>query len=195
MKSCSYDTAVIGAGPAGSRAATLIASEGFSVLLLEKRERIGFPVRCAEAVGPREDVERYVSLDDTIVSSPVNGFLVASPDGEIFMREMRGIGFTVNREAFDRALAARAAAAGAEIRTSHQAVGLVMDGGRVRGLRIKDLASGTEYTIDCRIVIGADGIESLSPRWAGLKQAFRAEEMFSCAQELIDDYRKEKANG
>ena len=45
-----YDLVVVGAGPSGSTAAQVAAQAGLSVLLLEKRQEIGSPVRCAEGV-------------------------------------------------------------------------------------------------------------------------------------------------
>ena len=181
-----FDVAVIGAGPAGSRTAARVAGAGFKVLLLEKRERIGYPVRCAEAVGPHEDVERFLTLDKELVSSPVNGVVVVSPDGTRLEREMRGIGFIVDRTRFDARLAAAAQSAGVVLRTKHQAMGLLREAERVVGVRVRDLAAGAEYDVRARVVVGADGVESLSPRWAGLKSAYRPDEIFSCAQELIE---------
>jgi len=181
-----FDVVVIGAGPAGSRTAARIARGNRRVLLLEKRPRVGHPVRCAEAVGPREDVERYLPLEDRIVSSPINGFLIVAPDGTRFRREMPGIGFVVDRELFDQCLAAAAVSAGAELRTGHQAMGLIRDGNRIRGVRVKDLASGVEYDEQAEVTVGADGVESLSPRWAGLKKSLRPDELFACAEELIE---------
>jgi digeranylgeranylglycerophospholipid reductase len=46
-----YDVVIIGAGPAGSTAARTAAEAGLGVLLVEKRQEIGSPVRCAEGVG------------------------------------------------------------------------------------------------------------------------------------------------
>jgi ribulose 1,5-bisphosphate synthetase/thiazole synthase len=40
-----YDVIVVGAGPGGSIAAKVAAENGLSVLLLEKRQEIGAPVR------------------------------------------------------------------------------------------------------------------------------------------------------
>jgi digeranylgeranylglycerophospholipid reductase len=185
MTETRFDVTVIGAGPAGSRTAAQIARDGFRVLLLEKREHIGTPVRCAEAVGPREDVERYVTLDAEVVSSPINGVLVVSPDGARFACEMPAIGYTVDRELFDRRLAAAAVSAGAEVRTGHQAMALLRENGRVCGLTVKNVRAGAEYPVHASVVVGADGVESLSPRWAGLKKSYRPEEIFSCAQELV----------
>ncbi|MCK4236311.1 MAG: NAD(P)/FAD-dependent oxidoreductase [Candidatus Krumholzibacteria bacterium] len=186
MKAERYDVAIIGGGPAGSRTAALVAAAGHSVLVLEKREQIGYPVRCAEAVGPRKDVERFLHLDETLVSSAVNGVLMVTPDGTEFQSEMQGIGFIINRELFDRRLAEAASLAGAEIRTGHQAVGLRRENGRIAGVKVKDIGTGSEYEVRTSILVGADGIEALSPRWAGLGTSFRPGEIFSCAQELID---------
>ena len=40
-----FDVIVVGAGPGGSIAAKVAAESGLSVLLLEKRQEIGAPVR------------------------------------------------------------------------------------------------------------------------------------------------------
>ena len=181
-----FDVVVIGAGPAGSRTATLTARAGLSTLLLEKRKRIGFPVRCAEGIGPREDVEHFLDLDDDLISSTIEGFAVISPGGKRFEGEKHGIGFIVDRELFDRRLADLAAEAGAEVRTSHQVTGLLRNGHRFTGVEVTDLVSGRSYTAGALVTAGADGVESLSPRWAGLKGAYRPREVMSSAQYLID---------
>jgi digeranylgeranylglycerophospholipid reductase len=186
MGNLSFDTVVIGAGPAGSRTAGLLAEQGFSVLLLEKRNRIGYPVRCAEAIGPKSDVERHIELNESLISSRIDGIKVVSPNGSAFQADMPEIGYTIDRELFDRRLAETAAEAGAELRVGHQATGLIRENGRISGVRIKEIVSGREYELTCRVVVGADGVESLSPRWAGIKSSFRPDEIFSCAQELIE---------
>jgi digeranylgeranylglycerophospholipid reductase len=65
-------------------------------------------------------------------------------------------------------------------------MGLIREGSRVRGARVKDLASGAEYDAAAAVTVGADGVESLSPRWAGLKKSFRPDEIFACAEELVE---------
>ncbi len=180
-----FDAAVIGGGPAGSKTAAMIAEKGHRVLLLEKRNRIGHPVRCAEAVGPYEDVRRFISLDDSIVSSTVNGIVVVSPDGTRFEASTPEIGYVVDRELFDLRLAETASQAGARVRTGHQAVELLKRGGSVAGLIVKDLETGDHYEVDAHVVVGADGVEGLSTRWAGLAGPLRPDEVMSCAQELM----------
>ena len=45
-----YDLIIIGAGPAGLMAALSAVKRGISVLLLEKDDKVGIPLNCAEAV-------------------------------------------------------------------------------------------------------------------------------------------------
>ena len=66
-----YDVVVIGAGPAGSIAARTTAQAGLSMLLLEKRQEIGSPVRCGEAVG-RETVEKFIPLDPKWIAAEID---------------------------------------------------------------------------------------------------------------------------
>ena len=181
-----FDVVVIGAGPAGSRTAALTARAGLSTLLLEKRKKIGFPVRCAEGIGPREDVERFLDLDDSLISSTINGFAVVSPGGRWFEAEKRGVGFIVDRQLFDQRLVDLAVEAGAEIRTSHQVTGLLRNDHRFKGVKVTDLDSGRKYTAGAIVTAGADGVESISPRWAGLKGAYKPREVMSCAQYLVN---------
>lgn len=181
-----FDVVVIGAGPAGSRTAALTAGAGLSTLLLEKRKKIGFPVRCAEGIGPRKDVERFLTLDDELICSTIDSFAVVSPGGKWFEADKRGVGFIVDRELFDKRLADIAAEAGAVVRTSHQVTGLLTNDHRFKGVEVTDLESGRTYTVGALVTAGADGVESLSPRWAGLKGAYRPREVMSCAQYLIE---------
>ena len=57
-----YDVIVVGAGPAGAMAARHAAEGGASVLLIEKRQEIGDPVRCAEGVGIK-DMDRFIDME------------------------------------------------------------------------------------------------------------------------------------
>ena len=55
-----YDVIVVGAGPGGSIAARTAAEE-CDVLLIEKRQEIGSPVRCAEFIREMEPVAIYTA--------------------------------------------------------------------------------------------------------------------------------------
>ena len=76
-----YDVVVIGAGPAGSVAARTTAQAGLSTLLVEKRQEIGSPVRCGEAVGS-DTVARFISLDPKWIAADVDHFRIYNALGD-----------------------------------------------------------------------------------------------------------------
>lgn len=186
MRTESFDAVVIGGGPAGSTAAAGVAGGGYSTLILEKRDRIGFPVRCAEAIGPASAARRHIELRGDFISATVDGVRIVAPDKTTYEKSMPGAGYIVDRELFDRRLADIAVEKGAELRTGHQATGLILQNGSVTGVKVRDLARNEEYEAPARVVVGADGVESLSPRWASLKGGCSPGDILSCAQELVD---------
>ena len=66
------DVIVVGAGPGGSMAAKTAAAAGLDVVMLEKRQEIGDPVRCAEGVGKRVLCE-MVKPDPQWIAAEVQG--------------------------------------------------------------------------------------------------------------------------
>ena len=75
-----YEVLVIGAGPAGSIAAKIAAENGLDVLLIEKRQEIGDPVRCAEGVN-KEYLKKHVEIDKSWICADLKGSCIYSPDG------------------------------------------------------------------------------------------------------------------
>ncbi len=162
----SYDVIVVGAGPAGSVAARKAALSGLRVLLIEKRQEIGTPVRCAEAVG-REATRPYIEPDPRWIDATVDAFAIYNSCGDSVKLPPTETTLVVNRKVFDFQLALLAARAGAEVRTSAAAGGLVMEDEAVKGVRVESL--GRSETIRAALVVAADGVESQTARWAGLK--------------------------
>ncbi|RPJ47670.1 MAG: FAD-binding protein, partial [Candidatus Latescibacterota bacterium] len=153
----SYDAVVVGAGPGGAIAALRLAEAGLRVLLAEKRERIGFPVRCAEATGPREEIARFVTPEELWFLEGIDGARFVSPRGTVFERATPGIGVMLSRERFDIGLAEAAARAGAEVRTSCEAAGMETAGTGGRH-RVRFRERGEEWSAEARLVVGADGV-------------------------------------
>ena len=153
----SCDVLVVGAGPAGSTAARFAAQKGVKVILLERREIVGLPVRCAEYVPL--PVRRYVDLKDSgIPVQPVRS-MQTYVEGEL-VTEMSSPGLMIHRDRLDQKLADLAVKAGAEIKTGFQT--WVMTDGRVTARGKKG-----PVTISSRIIIGADGPSSQVSRRMG----------------------------
>jgi digeranylgeranylglycerophospholipid reductase len=180
-----YDAIVVGAGPAGSIAARTAAEHGLDVLLIEKRQEIGDPVRCAEGV-PRERLEEFIEPDIRWICAEISGARVFAPDGSVFkLAENRTIGYILERKLFDRALARSAAMTGAEVQVKTQATSLIVENGLVCGIKGKHC--GDDFEARARVVVGADGIESRVGRWAGIDTTLKLKDVDSCAQFLVTD--------
>ncbi len=183
-----YDVIVVGAGPAGSIAAKTAASGGLSVLLIEKRQEIGDPVRCAEGLG-KEGLKRHIKPDNRWIAAEVKGSKIISPDGtEINLSEAsssKDVGYVLERKVFDRALAQQAAMAGAEVMVKTRATDLLRNNGKITG--INAMYMGENYEVKSNIVIGADGIESKVGRWGGIDTALKPKDIDVCAQFLVSN--------
>lgn len=184
-----YDLIVVGAGPAGSMAAYTAARAGLAVLLLEKRQEIGSPVRCAEGVG-HEQLVPFIEPDRRWIAAEVRAAEIVAVAGSLArsLRADGGRGYILERRVFDRVLAERAARAGAEVRVKTAATGLLLEGGRVRGVRFRggDSPGGAgEVEVEAQVVIGADGVESEVGRWAGLSGPLPLADTMVCAQYLL----------
>jgi digeranylgeranylglycerophospholipid reductase len=181
-----YDVLVIGAGPAGSIAARTAAEKGLDVLLIEKRQEIGDPVRCAEGVN-KEYLKKHVEIDKRWICADLKASYIHAPDGTriVMAEEISGgeVGYVLERKVFDRALAEQAAEAGAEVMVKTRATGLIIEDDFVKGARLMHL--GKEYDVQARIVIGADGVESKVGRWAGIDTSLKPIDIETCVQYLI----------
>ncbi|HEC56268.1 MAG TPA: NAD(P)/FAD-dependent oxidoreductase [Candidatus Syntrophoarchaeum butanivorans] len=178
-----YDIIVVGAGPGGSMAAKTAAELGLDVLMVEKRQEIGTPVRCAEGVG-KEGLTRYISPDKRWISCEVEGARIYAPDGSyLTMKKTGKSGYVLERKVFDRVLAQEAVRAGASVVVKCRASGLIFDDGRVAGVELVHF--GEKFCVKSDLVIAADGIESKVGRWAGIDTSLRLDDIESCAQYLM----------
>lgn len=180
-----FDVVVVGAGPAGSMAAKTAAEKGLKVLLVEKRQEIGAPVRCAEGIS-KDSLSRFVEIDKKWIAAEVAGAKIYAPDMTevVLAEEMAGneVGFVLERKIFDRHLARLAAKAGAEVFVKTTALGFKRTD---KGLNVKLRRLGEEWEVETKILIGADGVESRIGREAGIIKTLKTSEIESCAQYLM----------
>jgi digeranylgeranylglycerophospholipid reductase len=178
-----YDIAVVGAGPAGSSAAGAAARKGARVLLLDRRERIGFPVQCAELVS--QWVSRYAVLSSNSVVQTTETMMTHLSDGKSSDKiyEMKSPGYMLDRSLFDKELATSAISAGARFSTGTKAIGLSS-----KGIWVEKDSKKEE--IESKVIIGADGVHSLIARWAGLPSA---KTIVALQYELVNPHPQDRA--
>lgn len=179
-----YDIVVIGGGPAGSAAARFAAKGGADVLVLEKRQEIGSPVRCAEGVSLSWLEELEIDNIDSSTSRTMKGAILYSPAGhELKITEKLAgdeVGVVLERDHFDKKMARLAVDEGADYMVKTSAIGLIKEDGVVKGVRAKNL--GKEFEIRADLVIGADGFESQVGRWAGIYDSLKPNDIMTCFQ-------------
>jgi digeranylgeranylglycerophospholipid reductase len=177
------DCLVIGAGPAGSVTAREVAKGGWKVLLIEKRAEIGVPVRCGEGISKSLLDMIGLERNGSFISSEMDGAKIHSPGGVVLTLgpEIAGpeVGFVIQREKFDQELAKQAVRAGAELWVRAEAVSYERSdvGVKVEVRRLTD-----DFEVHAKVVVAADGYESLIARWAGLDTKLELKDIDTCLQ-------------
>ncbi|QLH75430.1 MAG: NAD(P)/FAD-dependent oxidoreductase [Methanomassiliicoccales archaeon] len=194
MRTLEYDIVVVGAGPAGSMTARNAAKGGARVLLIEKRQEIGASLRCAEGVSNAGLEKVGIKPDKRWVSTDVSGAKIVSPGGKVLKIDEKNagneVGMVLERHLFDKAVAADAARAGAEIMLKTSAVDVIKEDGIVKG--VKAISYGEPITIKAGCVVAADGYESQVARWAGIDTALKTSDITTCFQYRLTNIKHER---
>jgi len=183
MRDITTDVLVIGAGPAGSMTAKWAAKNGAKVLMIEKRQEIGSPVRCGEGMSkawlPDVGIKpgRWINLE-------VEGARIYSPSEKVFEINEKDagneVGYVVERDEFDKQLAIDAANAGVDVVLKTAATSVLKENGKVVGVKAKRF--GESFEIRAPVTIAADGFESQVGRWAGISTNIAMRDMDTCLQ-------------
>lgn len=179
------DVLVVGAGPAGSVAALEAqhAAPGLDVVLLERDRAVGAPVRCAEGVGDA-GLREFANPDGAPwVARKITRVIFLAPDDTEVKVAERDVGWILDRTRFDALLAAQAVAAGVHLHVGTEATGMTRGPDGRWAVTVR--GPGGADTYKARVVIGADGVETMVGRWAGLDTRVPSRDMESCAQYVV----------
>jgi len=193
-----WDVIIVGAGPGGSKCAHEFAKRGIKTLVIDRKQEIGTPKRCGEGLSMR-----WIKLTGQKPSSrwalqEIHGVILISPSGkkvEIDTRKTGQTGYIIERKMWEKELAAEAIRAGAKYMLKALVTDVVKDGEQVKGVKVRH--EGRLLELKCKLVIAADGVDSLIARKAGLKTLMPASECDSGYQyemagvKLLDPHKME----
>jgi menaquinone-9 beta-reductase len=164
---------IIGGGPAGSAAASVLSEAGITTLLLE-RQVYPRPKTCGDVLDPVavHQLDRLgVKVADLEGSLRLEG--IRTHHGERVTERMWPVGpsghehaYSVRREALDHALITKAIASGAQVLQGHEAVAPLLERGFVRGASVRR-PDGQIEEFPSRFTLVADGANSRFGRALG----------------------------
>lgn len=185
-----FDAIVVGAGPAGSAAALVMARAGLSVMLIER----GDPIGSKGVIGgvlyshvlnelipnfwEEAPVERFITRRIITFLSKDSGFSFDFKTANWAQAPFNG--FSVLRARFDPWFAGKAAEAGAELIPGFVVDDLLYENGKVAGIK----AGGDE--LPAHVVIAADGTNSFLAQKAGLRRELRPDELATSNKLVIE---------
>lgn len=177
------DVVIVGAGPAGSVCARVLARAGVNVLVVDKKQEIGVPKRCAEAVEPGTFEAAGIEPHPLWLVRRIGAAVLYAPNehgvkfGTTVAEES---GWIIERKIFEKHLAKDAIRAGARYRLKTTALSVVREDDRAAGIVVEHM--GVKQNIEAKIVIAADGVDSMTAKSAGLDTVNRLKNTMSCFQ-------------
>ncbi len=165
-----YDLVIIGLGPAGSFAAKSAINNGLSVLAIDKRNIIGYPVDCGEfypasnemaALMPRVENFELLEIPNKFLINKTEQTAMITPTGATFTTPFDG--FVIDRDKWLQHVVAEAEREGVEIWKNSKALG-------INDEEVHIQKGEEEITVRAKVIIGADGTASRVARWMGLPQ-------------------------
>lgn len=161
------DVLVVGAGPAGSTTARFCAGPDLDVLMIDRRKEIGHPVQCGEMLPATKEMysifpegtnlEELFDLDDSLMVGECSSVHMVSPGRKVYCLDF--VSHILDRREFDKHLVSLAVERGARLEKS------------VSLLSVENgVARTTSGEVRAKVIVGADGPNSIVAREAGLQR-------------------------
>lgn len=161
-----YDVIVVGAGPAGLCAAHELMKEKLKILVVDRKQEIGCPKRCAEGLSNRWFEKMNLTPKKEWAVQEIKGAQLYSPNGKsIKMKDDKTQGYVLERKMFEKYLAIEAVKKGAKILMKNQVMSAKRENNEVE-LTIEENKELKKLT--CKMVIACDGVDSLTAKMLGL---------------------------
>ena len=184
-----FDVVIVGAGPAGTTAANILATAGLQVVVIERGQTPGSKNVSGGLVFSRIFHEIYPNFwEEAPVERAIRGhgivFLGEGSSAALDFRSEEASNppynaFSVLRAKFDPWLAKKAEEAGAMVITGYTVDELLLENGKVCGVK----AGEDELLAD--IVIVAEGTRSQLLKDAGLRDDFQAKDVSLGVKEIV----------
>ena len=149
---------IIGAGPAGSYLAYLLAKQGKEVTLIEEHEQIGSPVQCTGIV--TASIDKFLKLPNKVIANKCDKVVVVSKNNKIAVDTGE---IVMWRNKFDEYVAEMAEKNGAKILLNYQFISFNGN----NSIKLKNKKTSEIKEIKTEIVVGADGPSSTVAKAAG----------------------------
>ncbi len=169
-----YDAIIIGAGPGGLRMADNLTMKGFNVLVLDKKQEIGTPKRCAEGVGGGWIERLRLEPSKKWISEEIYGARLYAPNGkEIDLIFDNVSGYVLERKIFEKELAKIASNNGATIYCKNDVIKAERKDGIVE---ITAEYFGEEIKYKGKIIVSAEGVEAKIARMLGVRTNIKVDD-------------------
>ena len=154
--------AVIGAGPVGGYAASLLAAQGHEVSLYEEHKEIGKPIQCTGLLTGSFDELRLPpkALQSFLVNTTERIELIAPSGRKIEIKQKE---YIIDRSKFDAYFMDKAVDKGAKLHLGRRFISA-----EDNWLQFKDNCTGRRVYAPAEIIVGADGPNSAVAQQFGL---------------------------
>jgi digeranylgeranylglycerophospholipid reductase len=149
-------------------------------LIIDRKNEVGVPIRCGEGVAEDVISDFGTPITKDCIRTTVNRAKLVSSSGRTFEITTKNKGVVLNRTIFEQHIIDTACSNGAKLVLNTNVTGLSKNGIKIGNKTVKS-----------KLIVGADGIESLVGYWAGIDTTLTLRDIGICAQYVISNMEVE----